>query len=155
MAGFFGQGEGTMDEENLSDEQRAFRKLIGPEAWDHDWTGFTSRLVRAVAWLREAWISADPGNAVAIENALAMLFLYSHSAGRNERVLFSVLKHDHDRGEILLENVHARMHALQEKLDLYPMHSQKSIEITTTIEQHAPYGPCLCGETHGELPDEK
>lgn len=53
-------------------------------------TGFTSRASRAVAHLREAWLSADSDNADAIERALHELFR-GHSFQRNKQLMLNVL----------------------------------------------------------------
>jgi hypothetical protein len=53
-------------------------------------TGFTSRASRAVAHLREAWLSADNDNAAAIERALYELFR-GHSFQRNKELMLNVL----------------------------------------------------------------
>lgn len=53
-------------------------------------TGFTSRASRAVAHLREAWLSADSNNAAAVERALYELFR-EHSFQRNKQLMLNVL----------------------------------------------------------------
>lgn len=65
-------------------------------------TGFTTRAAHMMAWMREAWCSADPGNAGAILVALAVLFDQSHSLRRNRILMMKVLLHGHDRADELL-----------------------------------------------------
>ena len=65
-------------------------------------TGFTSRAAKAVAHLREAWLSADAENARAIASALRALFAESHSFQRNRELFLDVLKAEHERGGELL-----------------------------------------------------
>ena len=55
-------------------------------------TGFTSRASRALAHLREAWLSADESNATAIEAALVELFR-GQSFQRNKALFLVVLIH--------------------------------------------------------------
>lgn len=75
---------------------------LGP---NDDLTGFTSRMARAIAWLRESWLQADPGNAKAIEEALAVLFQESPSVKRNAEMFKRILAHDHDRAEELFDGI--------------------------------------------------
>lgn len=53
-------------------------------------TGFTSRMVGALAHLREAWCVADASNRVAVEHAIRGL-LSGHSAADNPAVVRAVL----------------------------------------------------------------
>lgn len=55
-------------------------------------TGFTSRASRALAHLREAWLSADESNGRAIEIALSELFR-GQSFQRNKHLFLTVLTH--------------------------------------------------------------
>lgn len=71
-------------------------------------TGFTSRMARALAHLRDAWCSADEGNASAIEEALAVLFERSHSMDSQRAIMEAVLFYDHDRGGALVERIRRR-----------------------------------------------
>lgn len=71
-------------------------------------THFTRELVGTFALLRDAWIAADETNAHAIENAIAILFVQSHSARRNTPLLRKVLMHGHDRDGELISKVSAR-----------------------------------------------
>ena len=70
-------------------------------------TGFTSRLAKAVAHLRDAWCNADAGNAAAIEHALAVLLEESHSARYQREVMETILAHDHYRGAELVRKIAA------------------------------------------------
>lgn len=71
-------------------------------------THFTRELVGTFALLRDAWLAADETNAHAIENAIAILFVQSHSARRNTPLLRKVLMHGHDRDGELISKVSAR-----------------------------------------------
>lgn len=53
-------------------------------------TGFTSRASRALAHLRESWLSADNSNATAIESCLVELFR-GQSFQRNKSTFLRVL----------------------------------------------------------------
>lgn len=66
---------------------------------------FASRLAATAAALRDAWLRADPGNAHAIEIAIAVLFHESHSMRRNQTLMRKVLAYGHDRHEELITNV--------------------------------------------------
>lgn len=68
-------------------------------------TGFTSRMVAALAHLREAWIAADGQNARAIEHALRVLFAESHSLHDNAETMIKVLLHSHERGDEMLRGL--------------------------------------------------
>jgi hypothetical protein len=70
-----------------------------------DLSGFTSRLVRALAHLREAWCGADPRNAAAIEAAIRALFEGSHSVQDSRAMMERVLVHGLDRPGRLLEKI--------------------------------------------------
>lgn len=54
-------------------------------------TGFTSHAVAALAHLREAWLTADDGNAHAIEEAIGALF-QGHSFAANQALFERVLR---------------------------------------------------------------
>jgi hypothetical protein len=75
------------------------------ENTDYDLTGFTSRMVRMLAWWREAWLSADPGNAAGLCMGLAHMFIHCHSMRRNKRMCAHVLKFGHDRHEEMVEQL--------------------------------------------------
>jgi hypothetical protein len=59
-------------------------------------TGFTSRAVKALAHLREAWCIADPANMVAVEAAIRAL-LHGHSLHDGRGLCLAVLRHGLDR----------------------------------------------------------
>lgn len=61
-------------------------------------TGFSSRVVAALAHLREAWCIADEENRCAIEAALRVLFTQSHSLCEYPRTVQAVLSHGLDTG---------------------------------------------------------
>lgn len=69
-------------------------------------TGYTSRAIKALAHLREAWCSADLNNARSIERAIAEL-LQGHSfrEGTNRNLATLVLRHGHERGNELMTGV--------------------------------------------------
>jgi hypothetical protein len=64
-------------------------------------TGFTRRAWAALVHLREAWISADPSNARAIELAIAAL-LTGHSFADNLDTVERILRAHHERGDELM-----------------------------------------------------
>ena len=66
-------------------------------------TGFTSRLVPALAFLREAWAVADNDNRRSVEAAIRAL-LKGHSAHEKRELVIHVLEHglgDEAANEIL------------------------------------------------------
>lgn len=65
----------------------------------------TTRLMQAIAALRDAWMRSDPSNAHALEVAIAVLFHESHSMHRNQSIARKVLAHGHDRWDELFTNV--------------------------------------------------
>jgi len=75
--------ERDCDQLGLTDQQRA------------GLTGFSGRAVRALAHLREAWCSADPGNRIQIERAIRTLLL-THSLGDIPVTCARVLAHGLD-----------------------------------------------------------
>jgi hypothetical protein len=69
-------------------------------------TGFSWRAIAALAHLREAWISADGGNAKAIEAAIRVLLSESHSLRDDcAQLAVKVLLHGHMRGAEMLKAI--------------------------------------------------